>query len=278
MKRWPCGLLLALVALAAQAGGKPSTQRIVTLAPHLAELVCAAGACNQLVGVGAFTNYPPAVERVPVLSDVSTLNYEFLLKLRPTRVYVWDGGTPAPQLARLKSLGLPVVAVRIDTLEEVASTLRSMGQQLGHAAEGAAAAERYLRRINALKARYAKSRKLKVFYQIETSPAYTVNGQSPISQVIALCGGVNVFASLPTLAAPVSVEAVLAQRPEVVLHSENDRRAIRDYWRHFEELPLVHFDNFYGVNADLLTRSGPRLADGAEAVCEALESARTVLP
>ena len=116
-----------------------------------------------------------------------------------------------------------------------------------------------------------------MFYQIETDPAYTVNVQSPISQVISLCGGINPFASLPTLAAPVSVEAILATAPEVVLHSEHDGRAMHRYWARFPSSTVTRYGTLYGVDANLVTRAGPRLAEGAEVVCGVLDEARKKL-
>lgn len=278
------GLIAALPGLAARSTGKAqkagqtSGNRIVTLAPHLAELVCAAGGCGEIRAVSAYTTYPHSLDHTEVVGDERFVSVERLLGLKPTAIYAWDGGTPDWQLAKLRQLGLPLRLVRIDDLEGVASTLEQLGRELGHPGTAADAARQFRDHIAALRQKYAGARKLKVFYQIESSPAYTVNRQSPISEVITLCGGVNVFAQLDTLAAPVSAEAILAARPDVVLHSDSDGRAIRDYWQRFSDLPVAQLRNIYGVDPELLTRAGPRLAQGADAVCEALDLARSVIP
>ncbi len=273
-------LALALLLMAAPktAGAEAPAQRIVTLSPHLAELVCAVDACGELVAVSAFSNYPPELAKLDVIGDTGNLGYERLLALRPTRIYAWAGGTPDWQLAKLRQLGLPVTALQINSLAEVASTLQQLGNSLGHASAGAKAAARFRTGLAELTRRYQHEKKLRVFYQIETSPAYTVNAASPISQVIALCGGINVFGTLPTLSAPVSAEAILAARPDVVLHSEENDRAIRRFWSRFPDTPVSRLHNIYGINPDLLTRAGPRLLQGAEAVCAALNAARAARP
>lgn len=261
------GLLLS-------AGVASAGERVVALGPHLAELVCAVGGCEQLVGVIAYSDFPEAVRRLPVVGDASQVNLEVLLGLRPSLVLAWDGGTSPTTIARLRRLGLRVEPVRVESLTQVADALERIGAWLGRGAEAEAAAADYRRRLARLQQRYAEAPPLRVFFQIETAPPYTVNRASPISQAITLCGGINVFAGLPTLAAPVSDEAVLAARPEVVIHGERDVAAVRAYWARFPQAPVQAQGRIYAVNADLLTRAGPRLIDGAEQLCAALDRAR----
>jgi len=268
--------LLAL-GLLLGTGAADASERVVALGPHLAELVCAAGGCEQLVGVIAYSDFPEPVRRLPVVGDASQVNLEVLLSLRPSLVLAWDGGTSPTTIARLRRLGLRVEPVRVESLEEVAAALERIGAWTGHATEAVAAAGEYRQRLQRLRQRYADALPLRVFYQIETAPPYTVNSASPISQAITLCGGINIFAGLPTLAAPVSDEAVLAARPEVVIHGERDGNEVRAYWARFPQAPVQTQGRIYAVDADLLTRAGPRLIDGAEQLCAALDLAREAL-
>ncbi|ROH86801.1 cobalamin-binding protein [Stagnimonas aquatica] len=256
------------------AGLASAGERVVALGPHLAELVCAAGGCEPLVGVIAYSDFPEAVRRLPVVGDASQVNLEVLLSLRPSLVLAWDGGTSPTTIARLRRLGLRVEPVRVESLEDVATALERIGAWTGHPQAASAAARDYRQRLQNLRQRYAAAAPLRVFYQIETAPAYTVNRASPISQAITLCGGLNLFAGLPTLAAPVSDEAVLAAQPEVVIHGERDGAEVRAYWARFPQAPVQVRQQIYAVNSDLLTRAGPRLIDGAEQLCAALDRAR----
>lgn len=268
-------LRVALVALSLMSAAPThAAERVVALGPHLAELACAAGGCEQLVGVIAYSNFPASVKTLPVIGDATQVNLEALLALRPTLVLAWDGGTSPTTIQRLRDLGLRVEPVRIEKLAEVADALEQIGAWLGTAGSARVAATDYRRRLADLASRYGTAKPLKVFYQIETAPPYTVNGDSPISQAIALCGGRNVFASLPTLAAPVSDEAVLAARPDVVVHSDRDAVAMRAYWSRFPTQPAMAASRIYGIDADLLARAGPRLIDGAELLCATLDLAR----
>jgi ABC-type Fe3+-hydroxamate transport system substrate-binding protein len=265
-----------LAAAAAQAGDQAAPpQRLISLAPGLTELVCAAGACDRLVGVSAYSDYPASVKALPQVADAVTVNLETVLGLKPDLVLAWDGGTSPETIARLRGLHLRVESITVRKLDDVAIALEQLGALLGTQAQASAAATAYRNRLAALRARWRSAAPIRTVYQIETAPAYSVNRDSPISEAIALCGGINVFAGLSQLAAPIGAESMLAAQPEVVLYGgeENDQ-AMHDYWARLPGAPAQHLGNLYPVNADLLGREGPRLVDGVEQVCEALDQAR----
>jgi iron complex transport system substrate-binding protein len=249
--------------------------RVVTLAPHLAELVCAAGACEDLVGVSAWSDTPARVAGLPQIGDAQRVNLEAVLALKPDLVLAWDGGTPPETVARLRALGLRVESVRVRELDDVAAALEAIGAWLGTPARARAAAAAYRARLSGLRSRWAHAAPLRVVYQIETAPAYTVNRDSPISQAFAVCGGVNVFAGLPRLAAPVSAEAMLAAQPQAVFYgAQENAAAMREYWARLAATPAARAGNFFPVPADRLARATPRLLDAIEEVCADLDLAR----
>ncbi len=260
---------LLLLALPAQAA------RVVTLSPHLTELVCAAGACDQLVAVSAWSDYPETVKRLPQVSNGFSVSYEALLALKPDIVFAWNGGTPVAAIARLRELGLRVEPIDASRLDEVATALETIGHDLGTEPVAHAAAEAYRKRLSALRAKWQGASPVRVIYQIGTAPAYTVNAQSPISDALHLCGGVNVFDSMSQIAAPIGGEAMLAARPQVVLYdSAEGGAAIRAYWQRLPGNAVSAGNAFYGVNANWLSRATPRLLDGVEQVCGILDQVR----
>ncbi|NKF20690.1 helical backbone metal receptor [Solimonas marina] len=269
--------LSALLLLLGGALAPPAlaAERIVTLAPHLAELVCAVQACGELVGVSAYTDAPPRAAALPQVGSAFSVNYEAVLALQPTRVLAWGGGTPPATIQRLRDLGLNVEVVSIDDLDGIAGALESLGADLGHAEAGEAAADAYRDRLQALRARYADRPRLRVFYQIESAPAYTVNGESPISTALDLCGADNVFSSLPALSSVVSPEAVLAADPDAVVYAaDEDRRGIAAFWAKLDGARAADPSRQVVVDANALTRQSPRVLDGIEQLCEGLDRVR----
>ena len=108
----------------------------------------------------------------------------------------------------------------------------------------------------------------------------TVGGQQIISNVIRLCGGDNVFEKLGTLAPTVTVEAVIAANPEAIVASGmgESRPEWLDDWKRWTSITAVARDNLFFVPPDLIQRHTPRLLDGAEQLCQHLETTRSRRP
>ena len=174
-------------------------QRIVSLAPHLTELLFAAGAGSLLVGTAAYSDFPALARRVPTIGDSSAIDIERVVALKPDVVLAWRSGNPAGTIAKLEQLGLRVFVTEPVTLDAIADQIVSFGRIAGSQAAARNAAERLRDDIAALRLKYQGRRRLSVFYQIWHQPLMTVNGKQVISSVIELCGGRNVFAGLKPL-------------------------------------------------------------------------------
>lgn len=259
--------------VAAEPSSSPT--RIVTTAPHLAELVCAAGGCSRLVGVAAYTDYPESAAQLPKVADAYGLNVEPMLALTPDLVLTWDGGTPQSARDALTLLSVESRSLRVRTLDDIATALTQLGGWLGTPTIADAAAVEFRARLATLVERYSKRTPLRVLYQLDRQPLFTINRDSPISQAIRVCGGSNVFAALPQLAAPVSREAVMAANPDVIIFAkQSDVKGIRDDWSRWPEIKAVRDGHLLAVNADLLSRATPRMLDGIAELCGLMDFAR----
>lgn len=248
-------------------------RRVITLGPHLAELVHAAGGGASLVGVLRYSDYPPEVKRLPVVGDAFAINFEVVATLRPDLVIVWRSGVPERARQQLRALGVPVFESEIRHVDAIAASLRRFGTLLGSAETAARAADDVQRRWNALRATYAARRPVRVFYQLWPEPLMTVNREHLISEAIAACGGVNVFAALPGFTPTVSREAAVQADPQVIASAAEDDSSF-DGWRRFRQVDAVRHDRFVRLDGDLIGRMGPRFVDGARALCEAIDAAR----
>ena len=253
-----------------------AAQRIVSLAPHVTELLYAAGAGGKLVGAVEYSDYPPAAQALPRVGSSSAVDIEAVAALKPDLVIAWQSGTRVAQYGQLDRLGIPVFVSEPRSLDDIPRTLELLGRLAGTTKDAEAAALDFRTRRDRLAARYASRPPVGVFYQIWDRPPMTVNGQHLISAVMALCGGRNVFADLAMLAPTVTEEAVLAAAPEVIVASgtADARPAWLDAWRRWRSLPAVARDNLYFIPPEQLQRNTPRVLDGAAQLCEQLEQAR----
>ena len=253
--------------------------RIVALAPHLTELVYAAGAGNQLVAVGKYSDFPPEALAKPVISDAFAVNYEALAQLKPDLVLVWGSGTPERTRAKLRTLGIPVYEIEIRNVSGLADTLRSIGRLAGTEGVAQARAQAVTNDWSALKASYAGRPPVRVFFQLWDAPLMTLNGQHLISSAISACGGINVFAELPTLTATVSWEVAVQRDPQLVMTAGSPSEPARPgRWSDFAQVSATRHGQFGHIEGDLIARSGPRFVDGARELCVAIDRARQGLP
>lgn len=257
---------------------KPA-QRVIAMAPHITELLFAAGGGERVVGAMNFSDYPEAAKRLPLIGSDAQIDLERVLALRPDLLVVWQSGNTARQIEQLKSLGVPVFYSEPKKLEQVATSLTRLGQLMGTEAVAQAAAQDYRQKIAALNSRYAGRPVVRVFYQIWEKPIYTLNGEHIASDAIRVCGGRNVFADERVPAPNVSSEAVLQANPEAVIGGQrHDAESGIQIWRNVTAMEAVKRGNLFMLDSELLVRATPRIADGMAVLCEKLETARQRRP
>lgn len=253
---------------------RATLSRIVALAPNLTELVFAAGAGETLVGVSAYSDYPPAALDLPIIGDAFTVDHEQLALLKPDALLAWESGIPAHVVEEMRHVGYRVEVIRSRSLKDVAIALRRIGELTGHEAEANEAAAAFTAGLQSLQQRFASEHTISVFYQVARRPLYTVNGEHYVSELISLCGGENIFADLNTLAPAIAVEAVVERNPEVMLASSDAGDDAFAEWKRWPNLAAVRLGNQYLMPADEIVRATPRLLIAGEALCKALQISR----
>lgn len=255
-------------------------QRVIALAPHVVEMLYAAGGGDRLVATVAHADYPPAARELPRIGDNRALDIERVIALRPDLIVVWRHGNAAQHLEPLKQLGVPLFYSEPHRIEGVAASLEKLGTLMGTQTVANAAATDLRERLATLTAKYAKQPPVKVFYQVWDQPLYTLNGRHIVADALAACGGVNIFADLPATAPTVSIEAVLAADPEVVIAGEREGRSGLgpQMWAQYSTLLAAQRGNLFDISPDLTLRAGPRIIEGTREVCDALDTARTRRP
>lgn len=279
---WVCVALPAAAAVSVvdDAGRRVTlarpAQRVISLSPHATELLFAAGGERAVVGVVAYSNWPPAARALPQVGDNRTLDIERIAALKPDLVVSWNHGNSAAQMAQLAALGVPVFQSEPQQLDAVPTSIERLGILLGTEPVARPVAARLRQRIGALRTRYAARSPVRVFYQVWDQPLMTLNGRHIVSDVIRLCGGVNVFADLTPLVPTVEREAVLAADPQAIITSSVGRAAVPGLqaWRRWPRLQAVRVHGLLTVEADWIDRPGPRLVDGATQLCEQLDTVR----
>lgn len=250
--------------------------RVVSLAPHLTELLYAAGAGGQIVGTVRYSDYPAAAKSLPLVGDANNLDLEAIFSLRPDLLLGWSSGNSLTQLKQLERLKLPLYLSEPESLTDIADTITDLGILTGNEAVAEQAAADFRSELDDLEHSYKRRKPVRVFYQIWGQPLITIAGDHLIDQIINLCGGSNIFASMQQLAPAVDTESVLAAEPEIIIASgDGDERPYwLDEWQQWPNLQAVRNGQIYHINPDLLQRHSPRILEGAAIMCRQIDTAR----
>ena len=235
-------------------------RRIITLAPHLTELVYSAGGGPYLVGVSEHSDYPPQVLELPVVADYRTFNRELLLKLAPDLILVWGVMLKQPVFRRLNDTGYDFYISEPNDFEDIAKTLRDVGVLIGQPEKSSVLADRFEQTLAALRRTVQTNHK--TAYLLWLKPTLSVNRTSWISKAIGLCGGTNIYADLEPQVVRLGREALLLSKPDYIFHSFEsgvDKGTIADLFG--KQIP-THY-----IESDLIQRPSLRIVKGVEKIC-----------
>ena len=254
---------------------KPA-KRIISLSPHVTELIFAAGAGERIIATVKYSDYPEAAKAIPRIGDNRQLDIERIIAMKPDLLVVWMHGAYERVLEPLRKSGIPYFFSEPHKLEQIPETLLKLGSLFGTEKQAQISANAFREQLAQLSARNQNKSQVRTFYQVWGKPIFTLNDKSIISDVLRICGGKNIFGYLSAAAPTLSTEAVIQENPELILtgDSENQAGSGVEQWKGFTTMLAVKNHNLVAVDGDQLNRAGPRIIDGAKLVCEAMELAR----
>jgi len=255
---------------------KPA-KRIISLAPHVTELIFAAGAGHLLVGVSEYSDYPEEVKKIASVGNVFALDLERVLALKPDLIVIWGSGNAKQLAKKLRDNKVTVFESEPHNFEDIASSLERISTLAGTEAIGKNTAKQFRQRLQNLSDTYRlkdKEKPVNIFHQMVKSPLMTVNQEHFISKMITLCGGRNVFAELKDISATITTEALLLANPDMIFNSGKDVSKLRQDWAQFPNLRAVKKQNLYSIDGDWLHRAGPRILDATEELCKDIRVVR----
>jgi len=253
---------------------KQPAQRIVTLAPFLTELAFSAGAGGKLVGVSAYSDFPPEARALPEVASATGIALEPLAALRPDLVLAWADTIRKEDIGRIEGLGAPVFVVRTRRLDDAPRVLGSIARLAGTDASKTALA--YRERIAGLRRSHAAAVPLPVLVEIWSQPLTTIGAGHWIDEALEACGARNAFDDVPGIAPQLDWELVYRRDPRVIVGmGEADTRAqFESRWALRPALSAVRAKRLVYVDADLLQRPTLRLAEGVARLCEGIDRVR----
>jgi iron complex transport system substrate-binding protein len=256
---------------------KPA-ERIVTLAPHLTELLFQLELGDRLVGVVEFSDFPLAANRIERVGNAFAVSVEKIVELQPDLIVAWGSGGSREQLRKLRSLGFPVYYSEPKRLTDVPESIHRIALLAGKGPVGVRVKDEFNSRLEQIKQSANGRTSPRVFFQISSTDLYTVNDRHLIGQAISLCGGINIFGTLDVPVPRVSNEAILVGQPEVIIRSsvDTEKDDWRERWSGTRQIPAVGAGQLYEIPADLISRPGFRMLEGIDRLCDIISEVADV--
>ena len=244
---------------------------VLPLAPNVTELVAAAAGVERLAGVSVSDDFPPGVDGLPRFQSYP-LDTEAVVALDPSLAIGSDDVNPTDQADGLSALGVPTYLFAFDEVADVPRALRTLDTLLATSG-GAPAAAAFERRVRAVERAVRPFSRPRVLLLVGDEALYAFGRDSYASELVRLAGGENLTDAFTGRAAQPSEEAVLEFAPEVVVVLAGPGYDAEQLFRRhpaFVDLPAVQDGRVYGLDPDLVSRAGPRLAEGLERLARLL--------
>lgn len=255
-----------------------TAKRIISLSPHATELIFAAGAGKQLIGVAKSSNYPPDVNNMANVGDGLRPNAELLLSLQPDLMVTWSsGGLPVTGLKQAERM-VPVLFLAPQKLADITADLLQIAGLAGTLAQTRPLAHELEQIIQQTRAEYSTRTPVPVFIFLGGSPLYTLGGSPIQNEVLQVCGAYNIFSDQGNPSPIVSLESIMQRQPKLILAGASDEETANE---------ILDFFNGKGFSfarqaiitqhPDILFRPTDRLIRALPELCQAIDQARTRL-
>jgi iron complex transport system substrate-binding protein len=253
---------VALVASAAAA----SPIRIVSLAPGVTETLFALGKGAAVVGVSQYCDYPPAATRLPKVGTFLTPNVEAIAALRPDLIIGPGLSSSRREVRMLEAMGYPAMTVNDNSLDGIEQSITLIGARTGAQESARRLLDTIQAHINGVRARLWRTKPHAVVMLVGHQPMVAVGPGTFLDDLIHLAGGDNI-ADLSAQNWPrLSIEYIIAMRPEVILDGAmgSDANTPSGFWTRYPTIPAVRAHRVFGYPQDPMLHPGPRVWQSLE--------------
>jgi len=244
-------------------------RRVVSLAPSITETLFAIGAGGQVVGVTDYCTFPPEAKTKTSVGGIVNPSMEAIVAAKPDLIVVSMEGNVRDDFARLQELGVPVFVTNPRTLEGIHKSIADLGALTGRIDSSATVVQMMRTREDSVVTHARARMKKGVLLFVSLQPLIVVGGRTYLNELLGLAGAVNLAADAPSTYPTISREAVLADMPDVLLFmsdvvaSPENLLKLYPEWRTLE---AVQSNHIFFLDADIVSRPGPRAVDALESL------------
>lgn len=255
-------------------------ERIVSLAPSNTEILFAVGAGDRVVGVTNQCNYPynfsawVEAGNMSSVGDYWTPNIEAIVALKPDLIIA--AFAQEEVVNRLRGMGYKVLVLDPENINDVLRDILLVGRATDRGVEAAVLVNDLRRRIDLVVSKVSGAARPKVYYEVWYDPIWSVGSESWENELIEMAGGTNIFADQKLKYFQASSEAIIERNPDVIILPMG-HGAGPPFWGSLDQvrsrpgwnlISAVQKDRIYTIDADIISRPGPRIVDALETLAE----------
>ena len=234
--------------------------RIVSLGASATEILFAVGAGEQVVARTDFCNFPPEASSIPSLGgfDGKTFSLESIIAYKPDFVVLF-AGMHDHLIEPLQRYEIQYFVSDATSIDKVLSEIQEIGKITGHEEKALALVEEIQSSIDNLSLISNKT----VYWEVWNAPYMTIGGTSFINALITKAGGKNIFVDVEQAYPSVNEESIIARNPDVIFIPSDSPVTVEDVKNRsgWKDISAVKTDSIYKIDADITSRSGPRIKD-----------------
>jgi iron complex transport system substrate-binding protein len=269
------------VLLATQEAGNKHPQvaanRIVSLAPNLTEILFALGLESKVAAVSSDSDYPPEADAKLKLGNFWQPNLEAVIAARPDLVITLWFEQQSSVSRRLERIGYRSLTLKIESITELYAAIDKIGEATGQKEESARLVGHIQQQFADIQSRLGSTKPYKVLWVVQTEPLRVAGRDTFVNELIKLAGGENAIGTTIHKYPPIGAEQLIACAPDVIIQPamqagdlERQQRTAEVFWSRWENVPAVKNRRIYVLQADTVSRLGPRLGQGVRMVARCL--------
>jgi len=249
---------------------KPA-EKIVSLAPSQTEILFAIGAGEKVVGVTTADDYPEEVKEIEKVGGFDGWNLEMIIALDPDLVINYGQGSEEDN-KRFEEAGIVVASFLPETIDDVMDTIEKIGVLTGNSDKAKEVVADMKSERDEIISKVKDFETKRVFYEVYNDPLMTAGPGSFIDELINLAGGENIAKDADSPYPQYDVEKLIEKNPEVYLIPDDSTTTLETLKERpgFENIDAIKNSQVYFLDADIVSRAGPRIIEGLEEIAKAI--------
>jgi iron complex transport system substrate-binding protein len=260
--------LIAALAMLPLATLARADERIVSLVPAVTETLFALGAGDEVVGVSSYDDYPPEAARLPKVGSFLTPNIEAIVALRPTLIIGRGISSNQREIRALNSMGYETLMVDDDSLAQIEQSIVEIGARVGKHDAADNIVKGIENIVREVREKLREQPVTRVLMLVGHQPIVAVGPGTYLDDLLKIAGGENIADASAQQWPRLSIEYIIATRPEVILDGQmgTDPSAPNRFWQAWPSIPAVKNHRVVGYPDDPTLHPGPRVGATIEMI------------